>query len=75
MTKLLEEAIRRVKALPEPDQNIVAELLLGFTDPESARHQLSEEQLGEVELAKQEAREGKFATDAQVKALWRRFGV
>jgi len=72
MTKLLEEAISRVKALPEPDQNIVAELLLGFTNPGSKRYQLSEEQAAEVELAKEEARQGKFATDAQIKALWRR---
>ena len=75
MIKLLEEAIEKVKALPEPDQNIAAEFLLGFADEEARRLRLSEEQLLEVEYAKTEAREGKFATDAEMKALWRRFGL
>jgi hypothetical protein len=73
MTRLLDEAIEKVKALPEPDQDIAAELLLGFADPETVRYQLSDEQVREVELAKTEA-QGKFATDAKMKALWERFG-
>ena len=75
MTKLLEEAIEKVKALSEPDQNIAAEFLMGFASPEAARYRLSNKQLQEVELAKEEAREGKFATDTEMKTLWRRFGL
>ncbi len=74
MSKLLEEAIEKVKALPEPDQEIAAEFLLGFADPERNRFHLSSAQLHEVELAKEEAREGKFATDAEMETLWQRFG-
>jgi hypothetical protein len=70
MTKLLEEAIQRVKALPEPDQDIAAEFLLGFADSEKKRYQLSNEQLREVELAKEQARKGEFATDGEMESLW-----
>jgi len=73
MTKLLEEAVGRVKALPEPDQDIAAEFLLGFANPDAGRYRLTGSQLNEVELAKAEAREGKFAGEAAMKSVWRRF--
>ena len=75
MTKLLEEAIERVKGLPEPDQDIAAEFLLGFADPETNRYRLSEAQLREVELAKEQARKGEFATEEEMESLWRRSGL
>jgi hypothetical protein len=73
MTKLLEQAIEKVKALPEPDQDIAAEFLLGFADPEGQKYRLTAEQLREVELAKQEAQSDRFATPAQMDEMWRRF--
>jgi hypothetical protein len=75
MTKMLDDAVAKVRALPEADQNIAAEFLLGFADPEAHRKQLSPEQVQEVEVAKEEARQGKFASDTKLKALWRRFGL
>jgi len=75
MTKLLEEAVAKVRALPEADQDIAAEFLLGFADPGTQRIRLSPEQVEEVELAKQEARQGKFADEAKLNQLWRRFGL
>jgi hypothetical protein len=75
MTKLLDDAIEKVKALPEPDQDLAAELLLGFADGQRERYQLSPEQVQDVELAKQEAREGKFAADSEMKSVWQRFGL
>jgi len=64
----------RVKALPEPDQDIIAELLVGFADPEGRRQHLSTAQLAAVELAKAEAAQGKFVPPEQMDALRRRFG-
>lgn len=75
MTKLLEEAVEKVKALPEADQDIAAEFLLGFADPEARQRHLSPEQIQDVELAKEDARQGKFAGPDQMNALWRRFGL
>ena len=75
MTKLLEEAVEKIRALPEADQDIAAEFLLGFADPKTEHIQLSPEQVREVELAKEEPRQGKFAGAEQMNALWRRFGL
>jgi hypothetical protein len=73
MIKLLEEAIATVGHLPERDQEIAAEFLLGFAS-QDAHHQLSDEQVREVDLAKREVREGKTASDAEMDEVWRRFG-
>jgi hypothetical protein len=74
MTKLLDEAIATVRGLSDADQDLIAKLLLGFANPDAQRHQLSAEQVVEVELAKREVREGKIATDAEMTEVWRRFG-
>ena len=74
MTKLLEQAIASVQQLSELEQDVAAQFLLGFANPESTHYQLTDEQLKEVELAKQEVREGKIATDAEMEDVWRRFG-
>lgn len=74
MTKLLREAISKVEKLPEAEQDRAAELLLGLAEP-GTRYRLSDEQAAEVELARKEAREGKFASDEDMAELWRRFGL
>jgi hypothetical protein len=74
MTKLLEEAIAKVRDLPESEQEIAAGFLLGFANPDAHRYRLTGEQTAEVELAKREVREGKIATDAEMADVWRRFG-
>jgi hypothetical protein len=74
MNKLLEEAIVSVQSLPERDQELAANFLLGFANPDAHKFQLSDQQVAEVELAKREVREGKVATDAEMDDVWRRFG-
>jgi len=73
MIKLLEEAIARVERLPERDQELAAEFLLGFANPDAHRYQLSDHQVTEVELARREVREGKIASDSEMDEVWRRF--
>jgi hypothetical protein len=73
MTKLLEQAIDSVRQLPDSEQDVVAQFLLGFANPEARLCQLTDEQVAEVELAKQEVRAGKVATDAEMEDVWRRF--
>ena len=75
MTKLLDEAIATVRELPEGDQDLAARFLLAFCNSEAADCQLSDDQVAEVELAKREVRDGKVATDAEMKDVWRRFGL
>jgi hypothetical protein len=74
MTKLLDQAIATLKNLPEAEQDIAARFLLDFANPQAHRHQLSEAQLLEVELAKHEVCDGKVATDAEMAEVWQRFG-
>jgi hypothetical protein len=73
MTKLLEQAIASVRHLPDDEQDIAAKFLLGFANRDSAAFQLTDEQVAEVELAKQDVRQGRLATDADMDAAWRRF--
>jgi hypothetical protein len=73
MTKLLEQAIATVRQLSDADQDIAAKFLLGFASRDAQHYQLSEEQLAEVELAKQEVRAGKIASEADMEDVWRRF--
>ena len=75
MTRLLEEAVEKIRALPEADQDIAAELLLGFADPDAQRTHLTPEQAQDVERARDEARQGKFASAETMQTLWRRFGL
>jgi hypothetical protein len=74
MIKLLEEAIASVQQLPQREQELAAEFLLGFANPDAHRYLLSDQQIAEVELAKREVREGKIASDAEMDDVWRRFG-
>ena len=73
MTKLLEQAIASVRQLSPQEQDIAAKLLLGFANADAQHCQLTDEQVQEVELAKQEVREGKIATDVEMEEVWRRF--
>ncbi|HEV2560607.1 MAG TPA: hypothetical protein VGT78_00565 [Rhizomicrobium sp.] len=72
MTKLMEKAISRVRDLPEERQDALAELMLDFAD-QPGGWLLTAEQLADVELAKQEVREGKFATEEEMADVWHRF--
>ena len=48
MTKLLEEAIAKVRELPEDEQNRAAGFLLDFATPNAQGYHLTDEQLAEV---------------------------
>jgi hypothetical protein len=48
MSKLLEEAIKRLRALPRDRQDAAAELLLSVVDQDPARLALTPEQQAEV---------------------------
>jgi hypothetical protein len=75
MTKLLEQAIASLRMLPEGEQDVAARFLLGFANPDAGHYQLTDEQMAEVELAKQEVRAGEIATDVEMVEVWRRFGL
>ena len=75
MTKLLDEAVTKVRGLSEAEQDYAAAMLLGFADRDADNYPLTREQVAEVELARQEAKQGLFASDDEMAELWRRFGL
>jgi hypothetical protein len=70
MHKRLDEALARVKALPEDRQGEVAELLFDFLEPGNVAIHLTPAQVAEIErgLADSEP----YASDAEVRALFQR---
>ncbi len=75
MTKLLDEAVEKVRALSADDQNCVAEVLLAVVEERGNTYRLTDEQVEGVKAAQAAARRGEFATDEAMDELWRRFGL
>ena len=69
MTKLLLEAVARVSALPEVEQDRAAQALIAFAS-EQTTYVLSDEQIAGVYHAIGQADRGEFATDAQVREIF-----
>ena len=75
MTKLLDEAIERVRALPEDDQDQVAEVLMAVLRKEDEAYRLTDEQLRTVRRTQEAVRRGEVASEDEVRELWGRFGL
>ena len=74
MTKLLDEAIAKVRELPEEEQERAAESLMVFAElAKQGVYKLSAEERAAIEASKAQARRGEFATDAEVEAAYARF--
>ena len=74
MTKLLDEAIAKVRELPEEEQERAAESLIVFAElAKQGVYKLSAEEGGAVEASKAQVRRGELATDAEVEAAYARF--
>jgi predicted transcriptional regulator len=75
MTKLLDQAIAKVRSLPEADQDEAAEALLWTLETRSGRLPLDEDTRAAIDGGLGQARRGEFATDAEIAALWKRHGL
>lgn len=74
MTKLLDEAIAKVRELPEEEQERVAESLLAFAElAKQGAYKLSAEERAAIEASRAQVLRGEFATDAEVEAAYARF--
>ena len=76
MTSLLDEAIARVRELPESEQERAADVLMQIADQGSEPH-LTPEQVAKVEATIASLRDGTmtYLTDEEVGAMWKRFGL
>ena len=76
MTKLLDKAVAAARKLPADAQDDIARVLLqlaGDTEVEPAA--LTEEEQIAIRQSKDAARRGDFATDHDVRAVWRKHGL
>lgn len=71
MTKLLEEAIKAIRQLPEERQNELAELLVAAT--KEGGREYSQEQIEAIDAGLADAEAGRFATDEEVSALFSKY--
>jgi hypothetical protein len=73
MTKLMEKAISKLRRLPVKRQDELAEVILDLA--QDANYKLTTEQTSEIETAIEEADRGQFASEAELVALWKKFGL
>jgi len=71
MTKLLEEAISKVRELPEAEQDEAAEILFSLIASRTTPVALDVETRAAVREGLEQARRGEFASDEQIAALFK----
>jgi len=75
MTKLLEKAIAQARALPPEDQDTLAAVLLAMTDEGGGIAPLDDEARVAIREGLEQARRGELVPEAEIAALWKRFGL
>lgn len=76
MTKLLERALQAARQLPEDAQDDIARMVLQFAgDAEAPMITLTSGERAAIAASKAAAQRGDFATDEEVRAIWRKHGL
>ena len=75
MTKLLEEAIKKVRELPAADQDDAAAMLMSVASKGAELVQLDDETRGAIREGRNQARRGEFVSDKDMAAFFQRHGV
>ena len=75
MSKILEEAIKKVRELPEADQDEAAEMMLSVASKNTKPMPLDDETRAAVQEGQQQARRGEFISDQDMAAFFKRHGV
>jgi hypothetical protein len=73
MTRLLKKGIQAVQALPADRQDLAGEIQLSLAGEPAYR--LTSEQIEDVKAGLAEADRGEFATEEEVAAVWKKFGL
>ena len=73
MTKLLEKAIEGARALSDEEQDALALAML--TIAEEPVEPLDDNTRAAIRKGVEQAKRGQFASEAEVAALWRRYGL
>jgi predicted transcriptional regulator len=72
MTKLLDEAVRKVRQLPEAEQDAAAEMLLSVASRHQKRLRLPAATRAAIQEGREQARRGEFVNDADMVRLFKR---
>ena len=75
MTKLLEKAIKKVRELPEAEQDEAAAFLLMLAARRAEPVHLDQETRAALEEAEAQAQRGEFASDEEMIAFFKRIGA
>ena len=75
MSKILEEAIKKVRELPEADQDEAAEMLLSVASKNARPIQLDDETRAAVQEGHEQARRGEFISEQDMATFFKRHGV
>ena len=75
MTKLLEQAIAKIRGLPDAEQDEAAEMLLSVLSRRDAPVNLDDETLAAIREGSEQARRGEFVSDEEMAKFFKRHGV
>jgi predicted transcriptional regulator len=75
MSKLLEEAINKVRELPEAEQDEAAEMLMSVASKKGGPIELDDETRAAVREGREQARRGEFVSEKDMTAFFKRHGV
>ena len=73
MTKLLEQAFERARALPADEQDALAAVLLSMTEGGVGIAPLDDEARAAIRAGLEQARRGEFVPAAEIEAIWKRY--
>jgi predicted transcriptional regulator len=75
MTKLLEQAIAKVRELTDEEQNALALTILAMAEVDESTLSLDDETRAAILEGLEQARRGEFVPDEEIEALWKRYGA
>jgi predicted transcriptional regulator len=75
MTKLLEQAIAKVRELSEEEQDALAITILALTDGDASAFPLDDETRAAILEGLEQARRGESVPDEEIASLWKRHGL
>jgi predicted transcriptional regulator len=75
MTKLLEHAFAKARALTEAEQDALAVAMLGWSEADGAIEPLDEQSRAAIRRGLEQARRGEAVPASEIEALWKRYGV
>jgi predicted transcriptional regulator len=75
MTDMLEEAIAKIRTLPDSDQDEAAAMLLSVASRNETTVALDAETRAAIREGLEQARRGEFVPDEEIDELWKRHGV